>query len=145
MTSHEIDVVRRLERLERENRNLRRAGLAAVALTGVAFLVSASAVCKTVWAERFVLKDASMRERAVLTAYETGGPPKLTLLDEQGSPALTFGVAEDGVAFMELPGDEGPIRHKIQLSSDGRAVPATATEPAGECSSKKSDDGVAMR
>lgn len=144
MTSHEIDVVRRLETLERQNRNLRRAGLAAVALTGVAFLASASAVCKTVWAERFVLKDASMQERAVLTAYETGGPPKLTLLDAQGEAALTFGVAEDGIAFMELPTEEGPVRHSIRLSSDGTAVPATPAKPEGSCSDKK-DDGVAMR
>ena len=145
MTSHEIDVVRRLERLERENRNLRRAGLAAVALTGVAFLAGASAVCKTVWAERFVLKDSSNRERAVLTAYETGGVPQLSLLDAQGKAALTFGVADDGIAFMELPGDEGPVRHAIRLSSDGTAVPATPAAPAGECSSKKKDEGVALR
>lgn len=145
MTNHEIDVVRRLERLERENKNLRRAGLAAVALTGVAFLASASAVCKTVWAERFVLRDTSDRERAVLTAYETGGTPQLSLLDANGKAALSFGVADDGVAFMELPGDEGPVRHRIQLSSDGAAVPAKAAKPAGECCSTKKDDGVAMR
>jgi len=145
MTSHEIDVVRRLERLERENRNLRRAGLAAVALTGVAFLASASAVCKTVWAERFVLKDPSNRERAVLTAYETGGTPKLSLLDEQGKEALTFGVGNDGVAYLELPGDEGPVRRQILLSSDGASAPAVPATPAGGCEEKKKDDGVAMR
>ena len=145
MTRHEIDVVRRLEKLERENRNLRRAGLAAVALTGVAFLASASAVCKTVWAERFVLRDPSNNERAVLTAYETGGTPQLSLLDAQGKPALTFGVADDGIAYLELPGEEGPRRHKIQLSSDGAAVPAKAAAPAGECCSTRKDDGVAMR
>jgi hypothetical protein len=145
MNLPEIDVVRRLERLERENKNLRRAGIAALAVTGAALLASASSVCKTVWAERFVLKDPSMRERAVLTAYETGGTPKLSLLDEHGREALTFGVGNDGVAFLELPGEEGPVRRSIQLSHDGASVPAVPAQPAGECAGTKKDDGVAMR
>jgi hypothetical protein len=146
--NHEIDVVRRLERLERENKQLRRAGVAALAVTGVALLASATTVCKTVWAERFVLKDSSSRERAVLTAYETGGAPKLSLLDEQGKEALTFGVGNDGVAFLELPGGEGPVRRQILLSSDGPATPAVPATPAGGCDEakdKKKDDGVAKR
>jgi hypothetical protein len=137
-----IDILSRLERLERENRNLRRAGVAALAVTGVALFASATTVCKTVWAERFVLKDPSMRERAVLTAYETGGTPQLSLLDENGKAALTFGVASDGVAFLELSGELGPVRRSILLSSDGAAVPA---KPGGECAGKTTDDGVAMR
>ena len=145
MNNPEIDVIRRLERLERENKHLRRAGVAALAVTGVALLASATTVCKTVWAERFVLKDPSNRERAVLTAYETGGAPKLSLLDEQGKAALTFGVAEDGVAFLELPGEQGPVRRSILLSSDGPAVPAVPATPATGCEEKKKDDGVAMR
>lgn len=145
MNLPEIDVVRRLERLERENKNLRRAGIAALAVTGAALFASASSVCKTVWAERFVLKDPSMRERAVLTAYDTGGIPKLSLLDEQGREALTFGVAQDGVAFLELPGEDGPVRRSIVLSSDGAVVPATPAAPGGGCDAKKKDDGVAMR
>lgn len=143
--NHETTILSRLERLERENRNLRRAGIAALAVTGVALFASATSVCKTVWAERFVLKDPSMRERAVLTAYETGGTPQLSLLDENGKAALTFGVASDGVAFLELPGEEGPVRRSILLSSDGAAVPAVPAKPTGECAGKKADDGVAMR
>lgn len=144
MHQPEIDVVRRLERLERENKHLRRAGVAALTLTGVALLASATTVCKTVWAERFVLKDPSNRERAVLTAYETGGTPKLSLLDQNGKEALTFGVAEDGVAFLELPGEEGPVRRSIVLSNDAASVPAVPATPAGACAGKQ-DDGVAMR
>lgn len=139
---NEIDLLARLERLERQNRMLRRSGLAVLGLAGVAALMSASTMCKTVTAERFLVQDSSSRTRAVLTAYETGGQPKLSLLDEQGAEALSFGVGDDGRAFLELPGDHGPVRHSIVLSSDGVAVPTTPSKPSNSC---ESGEGVAQR
>jgi hypothetical protein len=120
----EIDLVRRVETLERQNRILRTSGLAVVGLAGVALLASAATVCREVTAERFLVKDTSNRTRAVLTAYETGGTPKLSLLDERGKEALSFGVGDDGLAFLELPSSDGPVRRSILLSSDGLPVPA---------------------
>ena len=81
------------------------------------------------------MQDASSRTRAVLTAYETGGQPKLSLLNEQGDDALSFGVGDDGRAFLELPGDQGPVRHTIVLNSDGVAVPTTPSKPSNSCDS----------
>jgi hypothetical protein len=135
MTQNDLDLAQRITRLERQNRRMRFAGLAAMGVTGVALLASASAVCKTVWAERFVLRDSSNRERAVLTAYETGGPPKLSLLDEKGEAALTFGVGENGVAYLELPGENGVVRREILPSTD--VAPKKAIQSG--------DDEVAMR
>jgi hypothetical protein len=131
--NHEIDLLARVERLERQNRMFRRGGLAVLGLAGVAALMSASTICKTVTAERFLVQDASSRTRAVLTAYETGGQPKLSLLNEQGDEALSFGVGDDGRAFLELPGDQGPVRHSIVLNSDGVAVPTTPSKPSNSC------------
>jgi len=133
MSQSDLDLARRLERLERENRTLRRWGIAAGALCGVAVLASAAAVtCKTVWAERFVLRDASNRERAVLTAYETGGPPQLSLLDADGQRALTIGVSEQGVAYMEVPGDDGPVRRSFAVGPQGNPTLQEAPEKSCE-------------
>jgi len=125
-----VELSQRIERLEKQNRNLARAGIAALALAGVAGLVSAAAVCKTVWAERFVLKDPNMRERAVITAYETGGAPRFTLLDEEGEPALTLGVDKKGAPYVEVQGEDGLVRQPFRLSPEGQpaVAPADRTE-----------------
>ena len=122
MTDRTHELVLRIEKLERQNRGLKRWGGAALALTAVVGLSSmAAVVCKTVWAERFVLKDPNMRERAVITAYETGGAPKFSLLDHKGNPALTLGVNDDGQAYIELPGEEGLVRRPLVLPEDDQA------------------------
>ncbi len=138
MAQIDLDLVRRLERLERENKNLKRWGLAALALAGAGLLASAAAVtCKTVWAERFVLKDPSSRDRAVLTAYETGGAPVLSLLDQSGKAALSFGVSEEGSAYLEVPGTDGPVRRQFALSPEGNPTLQPAPEKA--CGDKSSE------
>jgi hypothetical protein len=120
-------LIARVERLEVENRRLKRGGVAVLAIAAVGALASASAaVCKTVWAERFVLNDSGGRERAVLTAYETGGKPVLSLFDERGKPSIAFGVAEDGRAYVELPGKDGVVRSHFAVSAEGHATIAKA-------------------
>jgi len=132
---YENDLVARVERLERQNKRLRLSGLAVLGVAGAVALMSAATMCRTVTAEKFLVQDSSSRTRAVLTAYETGGTPKLSLLNDQGDEALSFGVGEDGHAFLELPGDHGPVRHTIALSSDGVAVPTTPSKPSNSCDS----------
>jgi len=125
MTDRTHALARRIEKLENENRTLKRWGAGALAGLGVLGLASASAVvCKTVWAERFVLKDPSMRERAVITAYETGGAPRFSLLDERGEPALTLGLDERGQAFLEVRGEEGLVRRPFRLTPEGQPTVA---------------------
>jgi hypothetical protein len=125
MTDRTQELVTRLEKLEKQNRNLKRWGIGGLAALGMVGLMSASAVvCKTVWAERFVLKDPNMRERAVITAYETGGAPKFSLLDQHGKPALTLGVDKAGKAYVEVKGEEGLVRRPFRLSAEGQATVA---------------------
>jgi hypothetical protein len=143
MSTQEHDLALRIDRLERQNRRLRILGVAALGLTGAALLSSAAAVCKTVWAERFVLRDPSNRERAVLTAYETGGAPQLSLLDEQGKAALTFGVNDQGVAYLEVPGDTGPVRRTMGLTPEGQ--PTLKCEPDKAACTKSEDEVAAVR
>lgn len=120
----------RLQKLEGENKRLKRFALAGVALLGVVGLSSMAltssfktvAMCKTVWAERFVLQDSSGRERGVITAYETGGAPVFSLLDDKGKKAISFGVAESGKAYVEVPGAEGAVRSHFGISPEGHAT-----------------------
>lgn len=121
------DLVTRIETLERENRNLKRWGGGALALCCFLGLSSMTvAVCKTVWAERFVLKDASMKQRAVFDAY--GVEPQLQFLDKQGRKALVFGVDDDGAPYMEVRGKNGPVRSNIHVNPEGK----TTASPAGD-------------
>ncbi len=117
----------RVQRLEEENRRLkksaRRATIALAALGGIALLSSmTAAMCETVWAERFVLKDARGRERGVLTAYETGGVPQFALLDAKGGRALTFGVDAEGRGYIEVASKSGPVRSHFAVSPEGQAT-----------------------
>jgi hypothetical protein len=123
MQSDIRELTERVQALERQNKNLKRYGIAAAALLGVVGLSSmASSMCKTVWAERFVLQDSQGRERGVITAYETGGTPTLSLLDHKGQKALSFGVADSGRAYVEIPGAEGMVRSQFAVSPEGLAT-----------------------
>ena len=123
----------RLERLERTNKRLTRFGGAALGFVCVGWLASMTPVCKTVWAERFVLKDARGKERAVLTAYETGGTPKFSLLGERGQTLATLSVGDDGNAFLALFDAKGKKSQRFSVGGQGPtpegAVDASEEEP----------------
>jgi len=120
MEAHELNA--RLEKVEAQNRSLKRWGALALALGGVMVLTSMLAVCKTVTAERFLVQDSSGRERARFTAYETGGKPVLSLLDERGQCILKIGVSDEDKAFVEVQGKSGPVRSELVATAEGRAA-----------------------
>ncbi len=127
------DLFVRLDRLERENRNLKRWGLAALAFVGVGVLGAAATVCDSVFAERFIVRDTRGNERVRLTAYETGGTPKLTFLNEKGQAVFSLGVSDKNTGYIEVSGTNGPVRSALAVQ-DGRAVlePVAKAEPSGE-------------
>ncbi len=98
MVELEIETLaRRLDRVERENRRLKRAGIVAVAVIAAVVLMgqaTGSKVAKVVEAERFVVRDASGNTRAVLGstvlettqtgAVEKRPPSSLVLFDKEG-------------------------------------------------------------
>ena len=132
----------RVQKLEDQNRKLKRYGLAALALAGVVTLSSmAAAVCNTVYAERFVLQDSGGNERARITAYETGGVPQFTLQDKRGRKALALGVTEDGRGYIEVADAQGKmVRSHFAVGAEGNA---TIEQPRSESKAKK-DDAVSM-
>src|SRR6185295_4953524 len=109
------DLVVRLDRLERENRNLKRWGLAALVFTGVGVLGAAATVCDSVSAERFIVRDTRGTERVRLTAYETGGSPKLTFLNEKGQGVFSLGVSDKSTGYIEVTGANGPVRSALAV------------------------------
>lgn len=112
------DLATRLERLERQNRRLVRWGGALLAATAAGWAMSMAPVCKTVWAERFVLQDARGGERAVLTAYETGGVPELTLSHGKGKAGIKMGVDERGGYLTVFDADGSATRYGVQTERE---------------------------
>ena len=132
----------RVQELEQTALRWKRIGIATAALAGVATLASmAPALCKTVYGERFVLQDSSGRERAVMTAYETGGLPQFTLMDQNGKQALSFGVADNGRGYIEVPGNEGKaVRSHFAIGAEGNAtieMPSKCKAESSKCTEKK--------
>ncbi len=88
----------RLERLERENRRMKLAGVVALAVIVAVVLMgqaTQSKVVKRVEAEEFVLRDSNGKIRARLAMNELGAP-SLSLLYTDGTPVaeLWGGVIE---------------------------------------------------
>ena len=112
----------RLTRLENHNRRWKRWTTASLCLTGLGVLGAAATVCDSVSAERFVLRDTRGRERVRLSAYETGGPPRLAFHDQQGKEVFALGVGEDGRGFLEVLGASDHAARSLFSVVDGRAV-----------------------
>ena len=97
----QTDLLRRLERLERSNRRLKWGATAALAAFGAVGLMSASTVCKTVWGERFVLRDGQGRDRVTWDAY-SNKTPKLTFQGQRGQALATMAFDEEGAMQLQV-------------------------------------------
>ena len=113
------DLARRMEKLEQENRRLKRWGGAAIAVVGVIGLTSMAlpSVCKTVWAERFVLKDSAGSGRMTIDAYRSGAPV-ITAQDQHGNTFAKL-TLDGGAPSLEFFDKKGACTGKMGLSEDG--------------------------
>lgn len=116
---HNTELEARLAQLESDNRRLRRVGGAALiglsALTLMSF--AAPVICETVWAERFVLRDAQNKTRVTINAYATD-TPSLVFHDARGKAMGSVGIAPDG-------------SFKLEMMKDGKSVPAVMQSTDG--------------
>ena len=134
MSQDHLDLARRIDALERENRRIKRLGaIAAGALAAVGLCsMAAPRLCKTVWAERFVLNDTGGKTRLTLDAYAQGDPtivaqdaqgktfaklvlahenPRLELFDAAGKRTGTLGIEKPKPAAKEAAqGDSVALR-----------------------------------
>lgn len=86
-------LARRLDRVERENRRLKRAGVVALAVIAAVVLMGQAIgnVAKVVEAEKFVLRDADGKGRARLESLPSG-LVRLALLDKDENIQSVLGV-----------------------------------------------------
>lgn len=136
------DLAARVVRLERENRKLKRVGLAVLAAAACAVLMAQAHGRRVVEAESFVLKDSTGKTRAVLhmakigpgvtigadgkvkqesqEPVETG--PALTFTDKDGKLRVILGVKRDwdgDSAELSLLDQYGNARAGLAVHQDG--------------------------
>jgi hypothetical protein len=99
----------RLERLEKENRALKRFGIGVLSLLAAALVMGQARPERTVEAEKFVLKDASGRMRGEF-GLDNSGTPALAFYDESGTRGSDFREGD-----LMIPKKEGFTR----MSSSG--------------------------
>lgn len=145
MTDDTYELLARLARLERKNRRLERGLIASVGGLGLLGLMGfAAPVCKTVWAERFVLQDASDRTRVTLNAYGTD-QPGVTFHDSRGKALASFAIRDDGGIAVEVFEEGRAKPAKFTVTEDGALALAAASPkadgvPASKATSRKHDN-----
>jgi hypothetical protein len=116
-------VVARLEKVERQNRRLRGAGIAVLVLA-VAGLLMGQAMprARKVEAERFLLEDETGKVRAMLMVDKDG--PGLFLYDENGKTRFGASVDKDG-SGLGLLDENGNPRVALVVGTDGPILTLT--------------------
>jgi hypothetical protein len=114
------NVVRRLERLEKQNRRLKCLGLALAACCALGLLAAAQpARDKTGDFEQLVLRDKSGKQRAAFDMGKEG--PNLRFLDDDGKDYASIGTAKGGM-YLRLNNREGSLQTGINLNPAGVVV-----------------------
>jgi hypothetical protein len=123
---------RRVDELERQNRDLRRSGklmvaavLALFAVTLIVLRGAVGGVAESVEARRFVLRGADGQIRAVLGTTPDGAS-RLALQDGEGRERLKLTMLADGSPGMAFADRDGRSRAVLGLLSDETATLAFA-------------------
>ncbi len=128
---HQLSEVNvRLDRLERENRRLKRTGgflAGGLVLAGLAAF-AAPTVCDVVYAERLVLRDTSGRQRLVMDAYKSESPT-IMWHDKDGKAVAKFGLSTEGIASLEYFDKQGGAKSSYRFSPEGQQ-PQTKSDAA---------------
>lgn len=127
----------RLERLEKQNRTLKRWGAGLALGLGLLGLASAKMVCDTVTGERLVLHDTSGRTRVTVDAYGSDSP-SLVFHSRDGRATAKLGVNEkSGELVINVFDSKGGVKASWSLGNE-----APKTQEAAPA--KKPDGPVVM-
>jgi hypothetical protein len=120
MTNEQGAIEERLEKLERQNRRMKLAGLGAMVIAGAFVLMGQASGPRTpseVRAKSFVLVDANGETRARLYMSASANGPELTLLDAKGNERLTLYGPPIGPT-LALSDANGEVRAGLAVTSD---------------------------
>jgi hypothetical protein len=139
------ELIARIESLEKKNRRLMMMGGAALVAVAGLGVMSMRPACNSVSAERFVLLDSSGHQRALLTAYETGGLPQFALYDKKGRAVATLGVEQTG-AFLSLADGNADksVRYGVGCNATGGDASNRGAPEKSACDSKKNETTMAQ-
>jgi hypothetical protein len=119
MTEPTIETLtQRLDRVERENRRMKQAGvitLAVIAAVGLMGQATGKKVPKVIEAEKFVLRDTEGNSRGELTVIAGGSIMRLA--DEDGNTGAALIVVPDGRRVLELS-DKNGVRAEFTVRDD---------------------------
>jgi hypothetical protein len=133
--SHDLNV--RLERLEKQNKTLKRWGAGLALGLGLLGLASAKMVCDTVTGERLVLHDTSGRTRVTVDAYGSDSP-SLVFHSRDGRATAKMGVDEkSGELVINVFDPKGGVKASWSLGNEAPKTKDAAPE-------KKPDGPVGM-
>jgi len=114
-------LARRVDKVERENRRMKQAGVVALAVIAAVVLMGqatpSKVVAKEVVAEKFVLRDASGRAHAVLGTVNKRAV-SLALIDKNGKPRVVLGVSSDGSSSLSFYDKDVNRRAVLGLRAD---------------------------
>lgn len=132
--SHDTpDLAVRLERLERENRRLKRWSTGLALGLGLVGLASAKLVCDTVTGERLVIHDPSGRTRVSVDAY-SAETPGLVFHARDGRSSARLALDEKSGDFVVSVYDaKGTVKNSWRLGSEAPKTQEPAKpEPKGD-------------
>lgn len=114
----EDTLVRRLDRLERQNRRLGSLVLALCALVGVGSLVGFAQQDEVVWGRQFILVDTEGNKRAEL-GTDSDGASILSFFDAAGRLRTELGSTRAGTGLLRIRSRGGTTRFSVQLTRQG--------------------------
>lgn len=133
-----LDVTKRIERLEKQNRMLKQTFLVLATLAACAILMGQAPPSRTIEANEFLLKDASGKVRARLT-LAIGGGPSLSLLDEAERVRAVLAI-NNGIPKIGLLDGNGESR--VNLFADAGVSGLTVKDQTGRSRAQLAiDDG----
>jgi hypothetical protein len=130
----------RIEKLETQNRLLKRWGLVAGgALCAVTLFTAAAPLCDVVTGERLVIRDSTGRARVGIDAYHTE-TPGLTLHDKAGRERAKLAIDDKGDVKLSLTDEKGGAKasYLFAANTEPKAQPKT-----GEDKPVKNDPSMA--
>lgn len=119
MSNDHEGILRRIERLERQNRRMKLAGLGALVIAGAFLLMGQASGPHTlpeVRANSFVLVDAQGKQRATLDIIMD--QPRLALSDTNGTIRAALAISLGGPALV-LVGSNGSAAASLAVQPDG--------------------------